>query len=160
MLFCDNYFDSLTRKEQKNILRKQILIKYGSDYLERCELRDLTEKLRSRCSAAFRNLKLKKKFHTHELLGADYIEIKKHLEDRFLDEMTWSNCGRGGWHIDHIIPLAIASNEKELIKLLNYKNLQPLWESDNSIKGSKHNGVRYNYKNRDNIDFKEVTKNL
>lgn len=47
--------------------------------------------------------------------------------------MNWDNYGE--WHIDHIKPLAIAKNKKEIECLFNYKNLQPLWAKDNLSKG-------------------------
>jgi hypothetical protein len=37
--------------------------------------------------------------------------------------MSWDNLGE--WHIDHIIPLASANTEKEMIDLCHYTNLQP-----------------------------------
>ena len=49
--------------------------------------------------------------------------------------MTWNNYGK--WHIDHIIPLDIAKSEKELLPLLHYTNLQPLWVLDNIKKGNQ-----------------------
>ena len=49
--------------------------------------------------------------------------------------MTWDNWSNNGWHIDHIRPLSAAVNEKELIELCHYINLQPLWAKDNISKG-------------------------
>ena len=49
--------------------------------------------------------------------------------------MNWSNQGK--WHIDHIIPLDSAKTQEEIIKLFNYKNLQPLWAKDNIKKSNK-----------------------
>ena len=40
-------------------------------------------------------------------------------------------------HIDHIIPLKYANNEKEVFKYCNYRNLQLLKAEDNLHKGSK-----------------------
>ena len=40
-------------------------------------------------------------------------------------------------HIDHIIPLATAKTEEEVIKLNHYTNLQLLKAKDNLKKGSK-----------------------
>ena len=46
--------------------------------------------------------------------------------------MTWENRGKYngelnyGWDIDHIIPLATAKTEEDLIKLNHFSNLQPL----------------------------------
>jgi hypothetical protein len=39
--------------------------------------------------------------------------------------MNWENYGKI-WDIDHIIPLASAINEQEVLKLNHYTNLQPL----------------------------------
>lgn len=41
--------------------------------------------------------------------------------------------------IDHIIPLSIAKNEEEVIKLCHYTNLQLLRAEDNIKKGNKIN---------------------
>lgn len=49
--------------------------------------------------------------------------------------MNWDNYGK--WHIDHIIPLASAKTEEEMCNLFHYKNLQPLWASDNFRKSDK-----------------------
>ena len=70
-----------------------------------------------------------KKSRTFEILGCSYIEFKNHIESLFKPEMNWEN--RNEWHIDHIIPLSFAQNEKELLLLNNYKNLRPLWEKEN-----------------------------
>jgi hypothetical protein len=51
--------------------------------------------------------------------------------------MTWENYGLYGWHIDHIIPLASANTEDELLKLFHYTNLQPLWAEENLLKSNK-----------------------
>jgi len=75
-----------------------------------------------------------KKSTANEILGADYAKVSAHLESQFKDGMSWEN--RSEWHIDHIIPLASAKNEDELIKLFHYTNLQPLWAIDNLKKGA------------------------
>jgi hypothetical protein len=63
--------------------------------------------------------------------------LKKYLEDKFSEGMTWDNKGFYGWHIDHIIPLSSAKNEEDIIRLSNYTNLQPLWGKDNMKKGNR-----------------------
>ena len=70
-----------------------------------------------------------------EILGCDWITAHNYLECRFTEGMNWNNYGE--WHIDHIIPLASAKSNEELITLCHYTNLQPLWAFDNLSKGSK-----------------------
>lgn len=70
-------------------------------------------------------------------LGCTIEELKKHLEDQFVEGMSWDNHGLHGWHIDHIIPLSEfnLTDPEELKKACHYTNLQPLWSKDN---WSKH----------------------
>ena len=72
---------------------------------------------------------------TQEILGIDYIGFKEHIERQFVDGMSWENRNR--WHIDHIIPLAVAKSEDDIIRLNHYTNMQPLWAEDNISKGAK-----------------------
>ena len=93
------------------------------------------DNLRSRCWIAFNDMSIKKSKKTSEILGTDYETFKMHMESQFKDNMSWDNYGE--WHIDHIIPLASANTEEELIKLFHYTNTQPLWAEENLSKGSK-----------------------
>lgn len=85
----------------------------------------------------------KNKRRTIDLLGCDADFLKKYLEERFTEGMTWDNYGRKGWVVDHIIPLSSFdfSVEENIYKACHYSNLQPLWEKDNLIKGSKYERV-------------------
>jgi hypothetical protein len=85
---------------------------------------------------SFKNKNLKKKTKTEIILGCSVSEFKKHLEFQFLNGMSWEN--RRLWHIDHIIPLALAKNEDQLIKLNHYTNLRPLWAKDNLVKSARY----------------------
>ena len=75
---------------------------------------------------------------TEELLGTDYMTVKKHIERQFTKGMCWDKLG-GEIHLDHIIPLSSAKDSNELIKLCHYSNLQPLWAVDNFRKHDKLN---------------------
>jgi len=70
-------------------------------------------------------------------LGCSIPKLKLYLESKFQPEMTWDNWGL--WHIDHIIPLSSfdLTKREELLKAVNYINLQPLWARDNFSKGDK-----------------------
>ena len=123
-------------REKKN---KQARYRYKTDPLDR-----IKNNLRSRTWAAFKNSKWTKRSRNIIMLGCSYETAKKHIERQFKKGMTWSNQGK--WHIDHIIPLASANTEEELIKLCNYRNLQPLWAKDNLIKGAKIPNVQIQFK--------------
>jgi len=92
--------------------------------------------LRTRTRFAFQSKSYRKTSKTAEMLGVTYEIAFAHIERQFTKGMTWENHGE--WHIDHIIPLASAQTESELIKLCHYTNLQPLWAKDNQ---SKHANV-------------------
>ncbi len=88
--------------------------------------------LRQRTCLAFKAQGYAKNTKTQKMLGVDYEVAKAHIERQFKKGMSWSNYGE--WHIDHIIPLASAKTEAELIKLCHYRNLQPLWAEENLTK--------------------------
>jgi hypothetical protein len=85
-----------------------------------------------------------KKTKTYEILGCSYEDFKTHIELQFQTWMNWNNYGlcnnefNYGWDIDHIVPLASAKTEEELLKLNHYTNLQPLCSHTNrNIKKDK-----------------------
>lgn len=78
---------------------------------------------------------------TFDLLGYTPDDLRSHLEKLFQPGMTWENYGRGGWHIDHRIPLSAHNYETpdcpDFKRAWALTNLQPLWERDNLSKGAK-----------------------
>jgi hypothetical protein len=93
------------------------------------------KRVRSRLATAFRLGGYSKKSKTKEILGCTFEELVCHLEKQFRRGMSWSN--RDQWHIDHIVPLASAESEEDIIKLNHFTNLQPLWAADNLAKSDK-----------------------
>ena len=91
---------------------------------------------RNRIVIAFRRNGYKKNTKTADVLGCSFEDLKKHLESQFTEGMTWDN--QADWHIDHRLPLASANTEEELIALAHHRNLQPMWEKDNLIKGDDY----------------------
>lgn len=77
------------------------------------------------------------KGRSEELLGCGYEFLKSFIENQFQKGMTLENHGK--WHIDHKMALSKAKNEKELIQLFHYTNLQPLWAEDNLKKREYEN---------------------
>lgn len=77
-----------------------------------------------------------KKSKTSEILGCDFETFKHHIELQFIGDMTWDMVG-SEIQIDHIVPLATAKTEADVIKLNHYTNLRPMWSHENASKGSK-----------------------
>lgn len=71
------------------------------------------------------------------MLGYTADQLVEHIESLFAEGMSWDNYGE--WHIDHIVPvkwwLDNGVTDPSMINALI--NLQPLWASDNLIKGCK-----------------------
>ena len=114
------------RKERRDYYHS----KYGSDLNFTIE-----HNLRSRIGKV---LKYNKKlFRTIELVNCTIEFLKKYLENKFVNGMTWNNYGK--WHIDHIRPCASFDLSKpiEQLKCFHYTNLQPLWAKDNLEKSDK-----------------------
>ena len=68
-------------------------------------------------------------------LGCSIIELIRYLENKFDYGMTWENYGE--CEIDHKKPLSRFDLEhtEQHLEACNYKNLQPLWKTDNIKKG-------------------------
>jgi hypothetical protein len=98
----------------------------------------IRDRVRSRVYQVLIKRNVKKCNSTLNLLGIDNINIlKNHLEKQFKKDMTWDNYGL--WHIDHIKPCASFDLvcPVQQLSCFHYKNLQPLWASENMSKGSK-----------------------
>jgi hypothetical protein len=93
--------------------------------------------IRSRSSKAIKRNRWKKDFSTIKHLGCSWSFAKSHIESQFKEGMSWGNHGFKGWHIDHIVPLSSAKTIDELLPLVHYSNLQPLWASENLKKWAK-----------------------
>ena len=73
-----------------------------------------------------------KKSRTHVILGCTWLEFKSHIERQFLNGMNWEN--RSQWHLDHIVPMATAKTEEDILALNHHTNLRPLWSAMNIAK--------------------------
>lgn len=119
-----------TRRETRDKIRE-----YERSITETNPLAAMARRVRCRTAGAFRDLGYKKTSKTAEILGCSWDELVRHIESRFAAGMSWGN--RRLWHLDHIIPLASAKTEEELLDLCRYTNLQPLWAADNFKKSNK-----------------------
>lgn len=94
--------------------------------------------------------RLKKRFlsknrkSTFDMLPYSVDELVEHLESQFKPGMSWYNYGRGGWHIDHVIPDSWFNYESicddEFQKSWSLENLQPMWEAENFKKSNCYEG--------------------
>lgn len=80
--------------------------------------------------------------HWERFVGYTLQDLMEYLESHFIEGMSWSNYGRGGWHIDHIKPMSLFKIKSvrcnEFRKCWSLSNLQPLWEMDNIYKSDTY----------------------
>ena len=93
----------------------------------------LKRRMRSRLRQIFRAMALEKNVSTPKTLGCDYEFLKTHIERQFHDGMSWDRINE--IHLDHVIPLATAKTEADVIALNHFTNLRPMWAKDNLAKG-------------------------
>lgn len=92
----------------------------------------IADRFRRRLNYALKTLGIKKNRSSLEFLGCSLEFFKEHLEKQFLKGMNWEN--REEWHIDHIIPMATAKTEDDVVRLSHFTNLRPLWKRENFSK--------------------------
>jgi hypothetical protein len=130
------------KKQEKG--RKKIWHEENSDHvkeyyknLRRADVNfKITCNLRSRMAHAIRNDS--EKGSAVRDLGCSIEYLKLLFFTMFQPGMTWENYGQV-WEIDHIIPLDHfdLTDRDQFLTACNYKNLQPLWVSDNRNKGAR-----------------------
>jgi hypothetical protein len=77
-----------------------------------------------------------KQSKTEQIIGLSFEDFHKHLIQTCIDTYGKFDVTLE-YAIDHIIPVATAKTEEELIELNHYTNLQLITEEDNARKGSK-----------------------
>lgn len=80
---------------------------------------------------------------TQTLIGCSWQELIDHLAALCYGGMTIDDvlANDGRVHIDHIVPIATAETEEDVVRLNHYTNLQPLWAEDNLEKGDRTDWV-------------------
>jgi hypothetical protein len=111
-----------TNQYQKNRLATDSIFKF------KCNVRSLIR-------GSFKRTNHKKATKTESILGCSLDFFKTYISNQFAKGMTLDNHGL--WELDHIIPLASAKNEQDVIRLNHYTNFQPLWQNDNRVKSAK-----------------------
>jgi len=114
---------------EKIRLRKKIYNnkKTKNDMLFKCK-----ENIRKLILLSIKKQKFKKNSKTAEILGCTYEKFKSYIENKWQPWMNWNNHGKHngqfnyGWDFDHIIPIASAKTQEDVIRLNHYTNFQPL----------------------------------
>lgn len=112
---------------------------YKTEYqqMKNDPLRKSKDAIRKLLLSSFKVRNIKKSklcMKSEEILGCSFEFFKKHIESQFQKGMSWDNHGE--WHLDHKVPLDIATTVEELIKLNHWKNFQPLWADENLEKSN------------------------
>lgn len=134
--------DKIREKNKEYRLKNKDRLKiYHREYKKNKRNIDSSYKLISNVrTKTYQSIKLNVKHKsTIELLGCSVEELKKHLELKFKEGMSWENYSKKGWHIDHIKPCAsfdLSDPEQQKI-CFHYTNLQPLWWWENLSKADK-----------------------
>ena len=137
-----NYMKNYRKKNKNKLLikRKEYLKNnpemkkkfLNNKYHNMSPLQKLKVRLRNKIYKILKKKGYIKKEKSNDIYGCTYDFLIKYLESKFEIWMDWSNYGlcngeyNYGWDIDHIIPLASAKDELELLNLCHYTNLQPL----------------------------------
>jgi hypothetical protein len=133
--FEEYYIINYEKEKERKLKWSRDNREYSNNYQKKRKKEDILFNIISNMrNSVNRYLKYKSK-HTFEIIGCSPQLLKEHLENQFVDGMSWDN--RSEWHIDHITPLSSAKTEDELYKLCYYTNLQPLWAEDNLKKSNK-----------------------
>jgi hypothetical protein len=122
--------NKLYHKIHKKEINKRALRNWHKKFKTNLNFRIL-HNLRGRLRDALgKNCKSKK---TIKLIGCSIKKLKEHIEKQFKPGMSWDNWCLYGWHIDHIKPCYMfdLNKAKEQEKCFNYKNLRPLWATEN-----------------------------
>jgi adenylate cyclase class IV len=128
--------------KEKIVKRRRVYLK---EKYQKDPIFKIKTALRSRNLLFLKSKKIKKTNKTFDILGCSAEFFKSYIESMFYDhpvtgeKMTWENRGRGPdkWQIDHIVPFVDidVTNEEDVKKVCNYKNMRPLW-GDEHLKKS------------------------
>lgn len=131
----NNHKREITEKK-KNLYKTSEYKNYANNYVKNKRQKDVNYKIKSNTSNRIRKLINKGSSKTIDIIGCSIDELKRYLESKFTEGMSWENYGLKGWHIDHIKPCSSfdLTNEQEVKQCFHYSNLQPLWCHDNWVK--------------------------
>jgi hypothetical protein len=143
----------IVERKQYRDTNKEVISEYGKkyyiehkeyittkrrDYEYRRYYTDIQFYLHSCMSARLRSGIKNKSKSTQLYIGCSYDFLTSYLETLFEEGMNWDNRG-SMWEIDHIIPVSAwdLTNDFESKCCWNYRNLKPLFKSENRRKSNK-----------------------
>lgn len=128
----EHYNNPENHEKRKIYMKKYMFERYHNNINFR-----IKSSISSRIYSAIKNKNKSKS--SEALIGCTIDHLKKHIESKFKENMSWDNYGE--WHIDHIIPCAFfdLSIEENQQKCFHYTNLQPLWAKENISKSDNIN---------------------
>lgn len=135
----------IKENKRRNDYKKEDHVRlYNNNYVKSRLKSDIKYKIKHHFSSFMRSrIKDGKKESKFKILGYSVQELMLHLEQQFVEGMTWENHG-SVWHIDHIIPDSYfeytTRNCEEFKRSWALDNLQPLFASDNLSKGNRYIG--------------------
>lgn len=91
--------------------------------------------IRCRMTHSTSRKKLRAPSIDESMLGCSWDFFISWIESQFTAGMSWGK--RGAWHLDHIVPLDLATTAEEIVVLNHYSNLRPLWSTANLSKGKR-----------------------
>lgn len=117
--------------KEKRKLNKKIKSK------EKEKISKMKKRIRCLINKSFIRKGYKKNTKTYEILNCDYETFYNHLMETFKNNYGYEWDGVEPVDIDHIMPLATAKTEEDVIKLCHYTNLQLLKRIENRKKSAK-----------------------
>lgn len=120
------------RKERRPIIRERERQRRKTD-----PIYSMKRRIRIMISNSFRKVGYSKSQETSEIIGMNLDDFDEYLRKTFANRYGYEWDNVEPVHIDHIIPLATAKTEEDVMKLCNYSNLQLLKAKDNLIKSSR-----------------------
>lgn len=137
----DNKDKIKKQKKQYELINKEKLRETKRKYYKKRRQTDpifnLIKRLRYRTWVILRRNNFQKSKHLYDYLGCTKEELRKHIESKFTESMTWAKVLSAEIEIDHIISLATAISEEDVYRLCHFSNLQPLWKTENRSKLDK-----------------------
>lgn len=123
-------------KYKNNNIKKKCLKKEINDKNED-NFKNIYYSACSRIRGTISKYNLNFKFSYKEMLGCNRQEFKEYIINSLLDDMTLENFGE--WEMDHTIPISSFKFEtqNEIKTCFNYKNIKPMWKSENRQKYNK-----------------------